>query len=519
MKAETITLDETGCFSPIFLDYLAKKDSLRPFYGALPEIASFKELIEKRAFDDEKRTALYHALKDQYIGYKISDQVQQNIQSLYERKTFTVTTGHQLNIFTGPLYFLYKIVTVINACKQLRIAYPEHKFVPVYWMASEDHDVAEISYFYLFGKKYTWETEQKGPVGRFKPHSLDHIIQDLPEKVEIFEKAYLDAPTLAGAVRWYVNELFGNEGLLVVDGDDQNLKSFFAPIVKRELFENNSHRISQFTSTCLTDAGYGEQAFSREINLFYLETGLRERIERHGDRYTVLNTGLSFSHEELESLVDESPEKFSPNVILRPLYQETILPNLAYIGGPAEIAYWLQLKGIFDFYGEKFPALMPRNFAVILNKGHQKRMEALEFSVVDLFQDTHKLKEAYLTRIVGGGFDLVEESKEIELLFEKIQQKAKPIDGSLTGFIAGEAVKTLKSLEMIEKRLKKSEERNNETALNQIQSLKDKLFPGGGLQERHDNFLNFYLNQPDFIEQLKKTFDPFRFEFYILKEE
>ena len=302
MKSETITLDETGCFSKIFIDYINQEETLKSFYNVFPRVENFKQLIDNRAFEDENRTVLYHALKDQYIGYKISDKVQQNIQALYERKTFTVTTGHQLNIFTGPLYFLYKIITVINACKELKKAYPEYKFVPVYWMASEDHDVAEISYFYLFGKKYTWETDQKGPVGRFKPHSLDHIIQDLPESVDLFEKAYLDSPTLAAAVRWYVNELFGNEGLLVVDGDDRNLKELFAPIIRRELFESNSHRINTETSERLKAAGYSDQAFSREINFFYLESGVRERIERNGDEFQVVNTDLRFSADDLNEI-------------------------------------------------------------------------------------------------------------------------------------------------------------------------------------------------------------------------
>lgn len=519
MKSETLSLGDTGCFSPIFLDYLAGNPKLRPLYEAAPEPKNFREAIEKRAFSDESRTILYHTLKDQYRGIKIHPQVQQNIDALYERKTFTVTTGHQLNIFTGPLYFIYKIVTVINACKRLKAEYPDYKFVPVYWMASEDHDVAEISYFHLFGKKYSWETDQKGPVGRFKPHSLDHIIQDLPERVPLFERAYLDAPSLAAAVRWYIHELFGADGLVVVDGDDAALKTLFAPIVKRELQEGNSHRLNEQAAASLKNAGYHDQAFSRPINLFYLETGLRERIERHGDRFSVLNTNLSFSEEEILELVEENPERFSPNVILRPLYQETVLPNLAYVGGPAEVAYWLQLKGIFDHYGERFPLLMPRNFAMVVTKASKKRIEALKLTTLDLFKDFVQLKEQHLVKMGANAFELSAELAGMETIFKDVTKKATEIDGSLAGFIGAEAAKTYKILEGIEKRLKKSEERNNETALTQLQNLKEKLFPGGGLQERHDNFLNFYLNNPQFVEEIKAIFDPFLYEFYVLYED
>lgn len=519
MQPEKVTFEDTGCFSPLFVDYINKKDSLAPYYDEFPTIENFKKIIAKRDLSEEKRSKLTEVLINEYGPLRISEKVDFNIHSLENKRTFTITTGHQLNIFTGPLYFIYKIVSVINICKKLREVYPTYHFVPVYWMASEDHDFAEINHFNLFGKKYTWETDEKGPVGRFKPHSLTDVLHQLGnEDVSLFEKAYLDYASLADSVRHYVNKLFGDEGVVVVDGDNKDLKKIFAPTIKAELFENNANRLVSLTSNKLKEEGYSDQAFSREINLFYMETGLRERIVRDGERFKVLNTEITFSKEELEKLVTKKPEKFSPNVILRPLYQEIILPNLAYVGGPAEISYWLQLKGIFDHYGVQFPTLMPRNFAMVVNKPTQKKIEKLKLKAKDLFKETNELKKAYLDKHAANGYDLAAEKAEVAALFEKIKEKAIQVDGSLSGFVGAESVASFKSLENIAKRLKKAEEQNNETAMNQIDAIKDKLFPSGNLQERHDNFLNFYLNNPDFISGLLQKLDPFKYQFQIIRE-
>ncbi|MEQ9304190.1 MAG: bacillithiol biosynthesis cysteine-adding enzyme BshC [Marinoscillum sp.] len=518
MKLEKVNLEETECFSPIFLDYIAQKETLKPFYDTFPTIEGFGDLINKRTLSEDRRSILVHVLTRQYGPLETHDAVDFNIHSLANKKTFTVTTGHQLNIFTGPLYFIYKIVTVINACKALKAKYPDNHFVPVYWMASEDHDLAEISHFNLFGKKYKWETDQTGPVGRMKPHSLNSVINQLPESTPLFEQAYLDHDSLAEAVRYYVNALFGKHGLVVLDADNVKLKRLFAPLVEKEIFENKSNELVELRSGELDAAGYKNQAFSREINFFYMENGLRERIVREGDVFKILNTDKEFSAGEMEALIHTSPEKFSPNVIMRPLYQESILPNLAYCGGPAEIAYWLQLKGIFDHYQISFPALMPRVFGMVVNKALQKKVEKLKLKATDLFKSAHKLKEEYLSKHGENGIGLEEERAELARLFDKIKARAEEIDGSLSGFIGAEGSKSFKSLENISKRLKKAEEQNNETAMSQIDTVKEKLFPENGLQERHDNFLNFYLNHPEFIQELLDKFDALDYRFHVLHD-
>ena len=519
MKLNFVDFEETECFSSLFIDYINQKKELEPFYNTFPSDKNFEKLVATRKMSKENRMRLIEVLAEQYGPLETCDPLEFNLHSISNENTFTITTGHQLNIFTGPLYFIYKIATVINTCNHLKSLYPTYNFVPVYWMASEDHDLDEISYFNLFGKKYTWETHQTGPVGRMKPHSLNNLIDELPEKIALFEKAYLDHDSLSDAVRFYVNELFGCYGLVVVDADDRRLKSIFSPIIEKEILEGKSNEIVNETSRQLDAAGYKNQAFSREINFFYLDNGSRERIVKEGDSYKVLNTELTFSEAEIKDLIKKKPERFSPNVIMRPVYQEVILPNLAYVGGPAEIAYWLQLKGIFDHYKVFFPALMPRVFSLVVNKPIQKKVSKLKLVAADLFKQTHKMKEEYLVKHSDTSFDLYAETGELGAVFDKIKRKAEEIDASLVGFIGAESTKALKSIENISKRLKKAEEQNNETAMKQIDAIKEKLFPNGSLQERHDNFLNFYLNNPDFIEMILHQFEPFNFKFHVLHDE
>ena len=333
MQLDKIALAETHAFSPFFLDYIEQKESLKPYYNRYPSLENFTaQISEKSSFPEEHRVVLMTALQNQYDGLKVSQSVTDNILLLKNKKTFTITTGHQLNIFTGPLYFIYKIVTVINTCKALKTKYPEFDFVPVYWMATEDHDYDEIKYFNLYGTKYVWETNQTGAVGRFNVNGLDSLVHEVPGDVSVFKEAYKKGRTLSQAVRHYVNDLFGRNGLLVLDSDSRTLKSLFRGAMQRDIVDQVNKPLVDSTNKELEGLGYKTQVYCRDINFFYLENGGRNRIEKVEDGFKIIDTDLSFSADEMKKLIEDEPEKFSPNVILRPLYEETILPNLAYVG-------------------------------------------------------------------------------------------------------------------------------------------------------------------------------------------
>ena len=519
MRVEKLNLQETGQFSPLFLDYLFGKDALRQFYDCLPQADSFGQEIEKRHLSPELREQLFEVLTRQYQNLSASPTLKANLELLKEQNTFTVTTGHQLNIFTGPLYFIYKIVTTINLARQLKARFPESNFVPVYWMASEDHDFEEINSFRLFGKKFTWEAGSKGPVGRLDPTTIPDIVQDVDADIEVFKQAYQNQNRLSDAVRDYVNALFGEEGLVVIDADNRSLKSAFKRVIGDDIFNQTANDLVENANQKLQEIGYKTQVFPRSINFFYMEDDLRGRIVQEEGKFKVLDTDMVFDREEMEHQIDEAPEKFSPNVVLRPLYQETILPNVAYIGGPAEVAYWLQLKSVFDHYQVAFPVVMPRNFALLFHKSAWKKFEKTSLTFEDIFLDKHEMINKLAKEGTKHNIQLNGERDAIIEVFRKIKVQAEEIDPTLGPFVAAQAKQTENHLEAIEKKFLKAEKRIQSERLNQAEALKDRLFPGGGLQERTDNFLNFYLTNPNLLKELIGSMDPFDFRFHLLIEE
>lgn len=508
----------TGQFSELFLDYIQEKPELKDFYSQYPRIDNFGKLIDNKNFAIEKREILVQSLKSQYQKIDYADDFDQQIESLRREDTFTVTTGHQLNLFTGPLYFIYKIVSTINLAKQLSEKYPQHHFVPVYWMASEDHDFDEINYFKLEGRKYQWDSDQSGAVGDFElDRSFAEFLKSVNFAPDFFKEAYLGSKTLAEAVRKYVHHLFGNKGLVIVDGNDSELKKLLIPVIAQDVLTGIANEKAQAQTDKLEALGYKSQIFPREINFFYMEKGIRERIEKREETYYILGTELKFTEQEIKTLIHKSPEKFSPNVVLRPLYQEMILPNIAYLGGPAEVIYWLQLKAVFDHFGEAFPAVMPRNFALILDSLTVKKMNSLNLTDEDLFCDYVGWKKRFVAEKSSLDIFLKAEKEKLSRIFEESSAEAGQIDKSLITAYEAARVRVDKIMEHLSVKVRKSEERRLRIEIGRMDAIKAFINPNGSPQERVENFMKFYLESPDFIVSLLAIFDPFEFDVMILK--
>ncbi len=519
MLKSTVEPECTGQFSSIFIDYIQKNEKLRPFYRDFPDLKNFNKIRSQRSFEIEKRKVLVKTLEGQYENIEISTPVSSNIRALANEKTFTVTTGHQLNLFTGPLYFIYKIVSTINLAQKLAEEFPDFRFVPVYWMATEDHDFEEINHFTYEGKKYTWNSDQKGAVGEFvKDEQLESLLKELSFVPDFFKKAYLESKNLADAVRHYVDHLFGEKGLVILDGNDPALKQLFAPVIKKDIFSNYSNDLVNEQTARLEKLGYKSQVFPREINFFYLDNELRSRIVKKGNEYHIIDTDLSFSKDELVKLIDENPERFSPNVVMRPLYQEYVLPNLAYLGGPAEIAYWLQLKLVFDHYNVSFPLLLPRNFAMILDVKMQRKMRSLELDYAEIFRDYQEWQKDFVKKNAYSDLSLEKERKALSSLFDEMGKEAAEIDPSLNPSSEAAKVRAMKVLDHFGKKLRRAEEKRLEISLRQMREIKENLFPDGVPQERKNNFLPYYLENSGFIEELHQNFDPLAFDFIILEK-
>ncbi|MGI4869965.1 MAG: bacillithiol biosynthesis cysteine-adding enzyme BshC [Janthinobacterium lividum] len=526
----------TSAFSGLLTDYLARKPALTPFYHRFPELNSFQaQLDEKKAsYSPEARQRLVTDLRAQYaeLGGAVPPAVAANVELLARDTTFTITTGHQLNLFTGPLYVIYKLVTAIKLSQELKAAYPQHDFVPVYWLATEDHDFAEINHFQLFGKTYSWAgpggvAGLGGPVGRLGLQGLDaELLSQLPPEVPAaFRDAYTSSATLSEATRRLAGSLFGEYGLVCLDADRPALKQALKPVLRQEIEHQASNQAVQATNARLTAAGYKPQVYSRPLNLFFLtDEGKRERLEPDAapgadcTQVTVRGTSRCHSRAELLTLAATEPERFSPNVVLRPVYQELLLPNLCYIGGGAEVAYWFQLKDVFAALGVPFPLVLPRNSALYLSRANAGKLAKLGLTATDIFKPLPELKKQVGAALGQEEVSLAQQQQALAAAFGQVQELAQRLDASLVKTVAVEAQKAAASLAGLEKRLSKAAETKHETAYSQLTALKDKLFPEGGLQERTDNVLSILVNNPGFIGQLLVCFEPLALEFVVVQE-
>ncbi len=513
-KKEHIPFSDTHQFSKLFLDYVNQDIKLSNHYNNYFDKEGIENYLNTTDFSYVNRDVLFTEIQKQNVQIQLSGLSQKNIESLQNKNTYTITTGHQLCLFTGPLYFIYKILTTINCCEYLNKVIPNKHFVPVYWMASEDHDYEEISSANVFGKKIKWETKQTGKVGEFSTEGIDAVIEELKQIlgeseqsikiVDLLKKSYSKS-NLSDATRILVNELFGKYGLVILDGDSAELKKLFAKEIKEELETSFSFKAVNETNEILKTSGYSLQVNAREINLFYAKNGIRERIEKVDTDYKVLNTDLKFTHSEIIDLVSNEPEVFSPNVITRPLYQQKILPNIAYVGGPGEIAYWLQLKKEFTVSSINFPVLVPRKFALIIDGPSQNKFQKMELNEKQIFNDIEILIKELISDDAAQ-IELSEEKDKLHSAFNTLKQKAEAIDKTLGGSVEGELQKALKGIENIEQKILRSIKTKNETSINQLKNIKQKLFPESSIQERYDNFSSYLLKNENFIDDVKVAF-------------
>jgi len=498
MKTVHFNRENKGLFTKISNRISYNQVSLQKYIQQPFSKVAFESQAELKSlnYKSENRSILVKALTEDYKKVELNDLVKTNIQSLLEKNTFTITTGHQLSIFTGPIYFIYKILHTIRLTEELNKMYPEKNFIPVFWMASEDHDFEEIQSVTLFNKTIKWETEQNGPVGRFKLDSFDEIRTEFkelftnhPESEVIDLLNKYDGKNLGEATFNLVHHLFKKYGLVIVDGDNELLKNAFSHTLKQEITTKFSFKEVIKTNTELVKEEVKLQITPREINLFFIEDNLRSRIEIHEEGYFIKEKGF-YSQEELLKLLENNPSSFSPNVVLRPLYQETILPNLCYLGGGGEMAYWLQLKGIFDKTTTLFPLIQVRNSLLNIDSNSSKKMDKIGLSIQDFFIPTEELKKKYVLDNSSDELNFSEINSSFKVFCDSIIKQTLQLDSNLKSFSNAEISRLEKQLTSIKQKLIKTEKSKHEQALQQIDQLKTKLFPNGTLQERSINFFS-----------------------------
>lgn len=530
-KATGIPYGQTYSFSKLALDYLNESEALQPFYEQFPRKESLATIIKAKSEHQQNRQLLSNALLAQYKNLDPTEALVNNIELLKQPNTFTITTAHQPNIFTGPLYFIYKILHAIKLAEHCRSLHPGYNFVPVYYMGSEDADLDELGHIYLNGEKLVWDTKQTGAVGRM---TIDDELLRLVNRIEseigvqphgtdimkAVRKFYVRGANIQMATLGFVNYLFGSYGLVVVVPDSPVLKSVAIDLFGDELLNQRSSGIVAETAQKLEKAGYKAQAHGRDINLFYLkDTGERLRIERNGDTWIVVDSDIRFTQQELFNELASHPERFSPNVILRGLFQEMILPNIIFVGGGGELAYWLELKGIFNHYKVPYPLLVLRNSFLIINHKQVERINKLNFTEQELFLSPLGLKNKWVKANSQHNLSTEQAQLAVKRLFESLADQAAPIDPTLKRHIYALQKQEERNIVELGKKFLRAEKKNYNAAMRQIDVLKQQLFPNNNLQERVDNILPYLACWgPDLITTLYQNSYAFEQQLVVIAE-
>lgn len=500
MADSRISYSETNAFSEIVTAYLQDNKDLRSFYAYTPGIEGIKNAIESKK-GKVNRDLLAKVIKEQYGDLAAAPAVQKNIAALESENCFTICTAHQPNLATGPLYVIYKILHAIRLSEYLNGEFPDQTFVPVFYMGSEDADAEELNHFTLHGKTYNWESSEKGAVGRMKTDKkLLSLFADLEQQVGVWphgkewtstlKEAYREGQTIQESVFRLLHGLFGKWGLIVLIPDNARLKKQVTAIFQDDIFQQKPSAIVSATCDRLSEK-FHVQAQPREINLFYLKDNTRERIEKKGDRFEVCNTGISFTEKDLRKELDEHPERFSPNVILRGIFQEKILPNVAFIGGGGEIAYWLQLKDLFDHYHVAFPVLVLRNSFLLIEPHQAETISKLQLSTPMLFKTEMSILNGLLEQ-QGRKPQLNGEMQELDSIYEQLRQLAETADPTLGGHVQALKKRSLDKLVQLQKKMLRAERKKMDATTRQVSRLKQELFPNNGLQERVENIGSYY---------------------------
>lgn len=458
---------------------------------------------ERADFSEERRQVLVEVLREQYARctIRVEGRLEAQLEHLLQVTSRTVVTGHQLNLFGGPLYVLYKLAHIVAQARELNASTPGFYTVPVFWMATEDHDYAEVDHVHFRAQPFRAAGVPAGAVGRRVLGDLEPLISAVEALLgtgkraaaagALLRRAYRAGRTWAEAMRILAHDWFGAQGLVILDADDPRLKRFFIPICEQELRNSTYSAALRHTTQSLSES-YSVQALVRPINLFYLGSDFRTRIEREGEVFRTIEGGLSWSETTLIAELHAHPERFSPNVLLRPLYQETLLPNLAYTGGGGELAYWFQMRAAFETAGIPMPVLILRQSFLWVTGSASKVWMHTEVPAAEWFVEVSRFIRHRLSEHSPLDLALTEPRQELDRVFEKLLSLASQTDESMHRAVEAERKRHQKGLHRLEGKLIRAEKRRLGERVRQWERAHAQLFPQGGLQERFDSYWDLF---------------------------
>jgi bacillithiol biosynthesis cysteine-adding enzyme BshC len=493
----SINSNSVKFYPKIIKDYLSgnlKSKNIVDWEYSLEQV----KLNKKRRYSSKTRSIVYQYFLNEYASFELTKKETLNIELFSKEGTFTITTGHQLMLLGGPMFFYTKIMDVIKLAKQTSTI--ENPVLPIFWMASEDHDYEEISTIKLFGKKITSHGNNKGPVGRIPKKQFDEFLKEVNyvlgegeefcEIKKLINKAFDSGKNLSQITKVFVRELFKDEGLLIIDPDCKELKTLFSEVAERELFEEVTFKSSKKHLEKLK-SNYKLQVNPREINLFYIENEIRKRLIKTEGGFSTSDNSIFWTYSEMKNLIFDSPEKISPNVLLRAIYQEILLPDLAYVGGAGEISYWLELKPVFDAFQLDFPIPLVRSSYFVLKNKSYEWLRKKSIKLDSLFEDEN-LQINRLTKALSSNILSFENEKlYLQEFYSSLSLKGKNINPQLEKIVLGEEKRANSALKNVEKRFLNAEKKKHEQELLKLKIIIYKLFPEGKPMERVDSFIPF----------------------------
>ena len=509
-----------GTFSPLFVDYVSNFSKVQHLYAwNFRNETHWKSLLKQVAERSLDRSALVKILGEQNRNFHCGVRTLANIDALLNDNTVAVVTGQQVGLFTGPLYTILKTLTTLKLVEQLSDRYPEYNFVPVFWLEGEDHDFEEVNSIKVitgsnevaemkYELKPPSDDQNLGAVGKIEfDDTIEGVFANLeetlvqtefkPKVLELFRTAYQKGMTFNRAFAHLLNVLLENSGLIFLDPNDKDVKKLLAPLFQRELEE--TPRFCQLVGdqSAELEKQYHAQVKPKSLNLFFFHRGGRYLLEPRADGYTLKGTRQHLTKEFITEAARNTPELFSSNVVLRPICQDWLLPTLAYVGGPAEVAYFAQLKPLYEAVNIPCPIIYPRASATIMEEKAEKVLERYSVSLLDLLSDVEMVKEKVagqvadfnLDEVFGGTFLTVQES------LDGIKPALQDIDPTLVGALENVSRKTVANLEGLKEKAVAAQKRQHEVSLRQIDKAASIVFPQSSFQERELNvvyFLNKY---------------------------
>jgi bacillithiol synthase len=514
--------------TPLFVDYLHDFEKVQQYYAVdFRNRKSWKKLLEKVLSKQKDRSTLVRVLTEQNKEHHCGIKTLANIDLLGNDNTVAIVTGQQVGICSGPLYTIYKTVTAIKLAEQLATQFPDYNFVPVFWVEGEDHDFDEINKFNLINPEgqfekieYLWGgkplEKNPGPVGDllidgFIDKFFDDVqsrLQETEFKAQIFASLrghYRAGSTLGRAFLGLMNQLFEETGLIFLNPDNKEFKQILKPLFQKEIAAITKTSQMVIERGAELEEHYHAQIKAKALNLFMLHKGGRYLIEAREHDYSLKGTRQFFSKEELNAIVENTPEMISSNVVLRPICQDTILPTLAYVGGPSEIAYFAQLKPVYEFFDVPMPVVYPRASVTIVEEKVKNILEKFQVDFTEVISNL----DPVLIRIA----EQVSEVK-VEALFESLNRHVREavvesrfgiqqIDATLSGAVDSTLARIEGQINVLKEKTQQAQQRRQDVTVKQVQKVALNIFPNSNFQEREFNVV-YYMNKygPDFVKWL-----------------